>query len=397
VRLSARALLGAGLVAAAFVGLAWLLGLPELTAVALAGFLGLLGAAAWLVAHPSRPELHLLTTPRAVRVGGSATLVVRATNREARRTPPIRVIGSLSTAGEGILAVAPLEPGQSVEARIRLDAPRRGIVAAGPLRVVASDPLGLWASTTTSEASSRLIIHPDVHPVPSIGRGAGPRRALTGPPGPGPAGGAEGDVAGLRPYVRGDDLRLVHWRTSARRGHPHVVQVEPPAAAPTLGVVLHNEAHSCDPDAFERAVQAAASLLAHAGARGHALRLVTSEGADTGRLDADGIDTALDLLAGVHLVTGGDLGRALLAVTSEAPAGDTWGGGAGGDPSVVVCTAAVAPLGRAASQAVRPGGAPPSVLACGAEPPPGTADLLGHWTGEGSLDEALRRAAVVPA
>ena len=93
---------------------------------------------------------------------------------------------------------------------------RRGVLTVGPARVRRTDPLGLYARTTAWTTAGRA-------PGPASDGGAGGRsrsgstQDLDGAPSDQVS---MSDLAfhALREYVRGDDLRHVHWRSSARAG-----------------------------------------------------------------------------------------------------------------------------------------------------------------------------------
>jgi uncharacterized protein (DUF58 family) len=142
----------------------------------------------------------------------------------------------------------------------------------------------------------------------------------------------EDELVGLRPYLRGDDLRLIHWRTSARRLHPHVVQVEPPARSAAVVVLVDTRAEGQEGAEFERAVEAAASIVVHFSRAGHPVRLLTADGWDSGPTQPAAAGDVLDALSAVDRRHGTRLDRALRA----AGASDT--------AAVVLCTAASVPL-----------------------------------------------------
>ncbi|PZF99378.1 DUF58 domain-containing protein, partial [Nonomuraea aridisoli] len=100
----------------------------------------------------------------------------------------------------------------------------------------------------------------------------------------------------LREYVVGDDLRHVHWRSSARTGTLMVRQFVD-AALPTTTVVLDTRGLT------EPAVDAAASVALASARAGYPAAVVTGEGPLTGaRADAE---TILDRLALVRPGTTG--------------------------------------------------------------------------------------------
>jgi uncharacterized protein (DUF58 family) len=109
-------------------------------------------------------------------------------------------------------------PGGHADAPMTWTFPTRGTATLGRIRVGSRFPFGLIFRYRDLEAPAELV----VWPAPEHGR---PPDAIQGgaPSGtPAVARGATGEFAGLRPYVLGDPLRSVHWRTTARLGAPHV-------------------------------------------------------------------------------------------------------------------------------------------------------------------------------
>jgi uncharacterized protein (DUF58 family) len=105
------------------------------------------------------------------------------------------------------------------------------------------------------------------------------------------------DFYALRPYSVGDDLRRVHWRTTARRDELVVRQDQPPwQARSTILLETADDSHS--PDSFEAAVSAAASIATACSGAGHLVRLVTTGGYDSGAIAARAhLDDVLEHLA----------------------------------------------------------------------------------------------------
>ncbi len=82
----------------------------------------------------------------------------------------------------------------------------------------------------------------------------------------------------LREYVVGDDLRHIHWRSSARTGTLMVRQLVD-ASLPQTTVVIDTRRDAYpDPDDFELAVDAAASVAVGAARSGFPVRIVTGDG-----------------------------------------------------------------------------------------------------------------------
>ena len=89
----------------------------------------------------------------------------------------------------------------------------------------------------------------------------------------------------LREYVPGDDLRRIHWRSTARTGELLVKQMVD-TTRPELVVVLDNRAAAVGADDFEEAVDIAASVVAAAEAEDYPDALVLTDGSTD--VDVDG-------------------------------------------------------------------------------------------------------------
>lgn len=100
---------------------------------------------------------------------------------------------------------------------------RRGVITIGPLRSVKVDPFGLYRRERNWTERATLFVHPRTVPV-----GAQATGFLRDIEGVTSHNLTSSDVAfhALREYVPGDDLRTVHWRTTARTGRLMVRQFE---------------------------------------------------------------------------------------------------------------------------------------------------------------------------
>jgi uncharacterized protein (DUF58 family) len=105
----------------------------------------------------------------------------------------------------------------------------------------------------------------------------------------------------MREYVEGDDLRKIHWPSTAKRDRPMIRQEETPWHTRAL-IVLDDRrsAHDGvgDSSSFERAVEASASIadLYHRSAYTYGLLTADNRGIPTGR-GSDHYHRCLDLLA----------------------------------------------------------------------------------------------------
>ncbi len=203
--------------------------------------------------------------------------------------------------------LSPVAPGRSVVLRYRLLGRQRGRFDVGPLHVRLRDPFGIAARRHRFGAVDTVTVYPPVWRLPpglplggSIGAGGEgkPRPLATGE-----------DLANVREYVRGDDLRKVHWRSTAHRAKLMVRQDEAPQN-PRATVVLDTrpDAHHgiAVASSFESAVSAAASATLHVSERGYAATLLTQPVTSTPR--ALPWELVLEQLATVELDRHTDLG-----------------------------------------------------------------------------------------
>ncbi|MEU2245859.1 DUF58 domain-containing protein [Streptomyces sp. NPDC019224] len=215
-----------------------------------------------------------------------------------------------------------VEAGGRREVSYRVRSDLRGRYPLGPLQLRLSDPFGMCELTRSFSAYDTLVVVPRTEPLPPVrlagdasGYGEGRQRSL--------ALAGEDDVI-PRGYRYGDDLRRVHWRSTARYGELMVRREEQPQRARcTVLLDTRRTAYlGTGPDsAFEWAVSGAASALVHMLERGFAVRLLTdvgeampgeSEGGFAGatQATADAAGLMMDTLAVIDHSDGGGLSRA---------------------------------------------------------------------------------------
>lgn len=269
-----------------------ILALPELFVLAGVG-LTLVAVAVAVVIRPLPPvAVERIVHPRRVHLGDPSRVELRVANRSARRLPLVTLYDPVEGTTGAALTVAPMAAGDQRRAGYRLPTRRRGLVRVGPLVAVRQDPFGLAERRVVLAGVLDLTVLPVVEPLGGGAPGAGRDDALTGVARPRPGRTGGDDFASLREYVVGDDLRRIHWASTARTGDLLVRQDDPPWQG-QVTVVLDGRAERIDGPAFETAVSAAASLLNAAAERGERTRLLVTDGFDSGPADAR---TALDLL-----------------------------------------------------------------------------------------------------
>ncbi|EFC80021.1 DUF58 domain-containing protein [Parafrankia sp. EUN1f] len=211
----------------------------------------------------------------------------------------------------------PLPAGSRRTVAVPLPTDRRGVLRIGPVGLVITDPLGLFSRYESLGGQAQLPVHPAAVPLAPL-----PSARSSSPDGLPVDSRVEGGVTfhALREYTPGDDLRHVHWRSSARAGtllvRRHVDPSEPvttvvldirrraytdAAADPGAGGdgTAHGHGQGQGARAFDTAVDAAASVVLASTRSRFPVRLHTTGGL---RLDcrdrrADGT-AALDALAG---------------------------------------------------------------------------------------------------
>jgi uncharacterized protein (DUF58 family) len=172
-----------------------------------------------------------------------------------------------------------IEPQGARELSYRVRSEVRGRFKVGPLSVRLADPFGLVELARSFSVTDTLTVTPPIVPLPperfmGVWTGGGDSRART------VATAGEDDVA-PREYRHGDDLRRVHWRSTARYGELMVRREEQQwQSRGTLFLDTRSMVHVGEGPAssFEQAVSTAASIGVHLGRAGFGLRFVTDVG-----------------------------------------------------------------------------------------------------------------------
>jgi len=145
----------------------------------------------------------------------------------------------------------------SVETPLR----QRGLFDWGPVRVLSSDPFGIFRRTRSFGGAEQLLVFPEVVDLPRFqappanlpGEGRFRRRTHYVTP----------NASGVREYAPGDAFNRIHWATSARTGQLMVKTFElDPASDVWVIVDLESRFHAGDaPHSTEEyAIRAAASV-----------------------------------------------------------------------------------------------------------------------------------------
>jgi uncharacterized protein (DUF58 family) len=297
---------GWALLAAAVVSMATgrVLGLEDVFVIGAGMLLTLAAGAAYVEAVRPRLTATRRVLPARVHAGTSSRVELSLVNQSSRRSPVLAVRDPFDGGTRWArFLVAPLAPGEVGRAAYRLPTDQRGVFDLGPLEVGVSDPFGLIAASVEAAPRTRLTVYPridQVAPPPSSHgddplAGADHPRAFTG--------GGE-DFYALRPYVRGDDLRRVHWPSTAKTDDLMIRQDEMPWQSRST-LLLDNRVSVCPPPALEVIVSAAASIAVVSARHDGLQRLLTANGFDSRSAGGTNhVEMILEHLAGLRSAPG---------------------------------------------------------------------------------------------
>ena len=238
-------------------------------------------------------------TPERASVEMPVTVTLRVTNSGVGSAPLIlledQVAPILRTRAR--FAFGGIEARGQRETTYKLRPARRGRFEVGPSEISFVDPFALARVRSVDGGITPLLVHPRIEPL-ILPRDLGERRSLSVSALRQPTGAQGEDFYTLREYVEGDDLRKIHWASTAKRQRYMIRQEETPWHNRAT-IVLDDRGLSYDGAAFERAVEAVASLVDLYHRSGYTYRLAgahdpgfaSSRGADHRRRCLDHLAT----------------------------------------------------------------------------------------------------------
>lgn len=253
--------------------------------------------------RPSRVAVARSLTPPQVPAGEPARVDLEIVNRGTRRSPVMRLHDAVTGTRGVKLAVAPIAGrGARVHGAYRLPTSRRGVLDLGPIEITDTDGLGLARRRHRLDTRVRLVVHPPIEPLPPVRVPAGDD-PLLGEELRQSLGMSDEEFDGLREYVPGDDLRKIHWPSSARHDEFQVRQFRPPRHG-RLSIVIDTRPPGDTVAAFDRTTSIAGSIAASVLDAGDATRIETTDGRTTPLVSGRSqLDSLLEFLA---LLEGGD-------------------------------------------------------------------------------------------
>jgi len=315
---------GWGVLAGGFVLLAAgrIVGGLEFVIPGAAAVLAVAGAVILRRLRPSRIAIAKQLTPPRVPAGEPARVDIEITNRSTQKSPVLRLHDAVSGTRGVHLSIAALPGHGTAHGAYRLPTTRRGILELGPTRIDDVDPMGLARQSHHLDSTVRLIVHPIIEAIP-VRRVPSGDDPLLGEELRQSLGLSDEEFDGLRPYAPGDDLRRIHWPSSARQGELQVRQFRPPRHG-RLTVAIDTRPPGDGVDALDITTSIAASITASVLAAGDATRVETTDGRATPLVHGNAqLDHILEFLAllqngspAIHPAVPTDAGT-VVAVTTD--------------------------------------------------------------------------------
>jgi uncharacterized protein (DUF58 family) len=281
------------------------------------------------VARPSRLVIDREIQPPRVPKGSPAIAFLTFANR-GRRTVPVSVATQPFGAQRVRTVIPKLRGGERGTRAYRLPTTRRGIFDVAPVEVTRRDSFELFRLSRKHARTERIWVYPRVLAFRRLPTGQ--TRHLEGPSSDTSP---QGNITfhRLREYVAGDDLRLVHWRSSARAGHL-LVKHNVDTSQPYTVVILDQRPSLYTEESFEQAIDVAASILVACAANKAPVELRLTDGTVVGGPRIREVTPLIDHLTGVNADPAGSLqaqlltlrrmrgGTSLVLVTGELELGD---------------------------------------------------------------------------
>jgi uncharacterized protein (DUF58 family) len=270
-------------------------------------------------------EVTRTVSPERARAGQPVNVVLRFVNRGRGSAPLMLLEDRLpkGVSGRARFTLNGVESEGKREVSYQVVAHGRGLYEIGPLSARLVDPFSLAQTRARVAPGSSLMVHPKIEKL-GLPHDQGEKRntqssALR------QLSGARGDeFYTLREYEQGDDLRKVHWASTAKRGRFMIRQEETPwHTRATVVIDDRRAAHDRfgESSSFERSIEAAASILNLYQGAGYAFRLIGVHSAplNSGRGTAQ-MHRCLDHLATLRTRGDGEDESLLLQRLSEIEA-----------------------------------------------------------------------------
>jgi uncharacterized protein (DUF58 family) len=266
------------------------------------------------------PQVAILRRISPIQVHDGDRAIVEVTLQSPRRIYQVAVEDTVHGLGSAHFIADRGEPGQPMVARYEILCRPRGIYTVGPADVRVRDPLGFTESGGAAGTANRLVVYPAVEDLVGVPSGRGHDPTVNTAKAAFSHTGGE-DFFTLREYEHGDDLRKVHWPSSAKRDALMIKQLEMPWQSRALIALDPRRAGHANPESFEHAVRGAASVLRHFFRSGYTPTLWTGVGNGTVVGSAESYALAMEELASIEPLESTNLGSAVARLRRTGIAG----------------------------------------------------------------------------
>lgn len=253
------ALSGAGL---ALILLWYALGEAELLLAGIIFITAQLLAVGYVRSRRPRIEVSRRLGSSTVHDGDTTTVTLILDNPGRSPVSYLTIEDEVNRLGVATFEVARMRRRSSTTATYRVSCRPRGVYRVGPTRLRSSDPLGLAETSEVLGPVDRIVVYPRVERLSGfpVVRGQDPAMQASRPEHSRRGG---EDFYTLREYQRGDDLRRVHWPSSAKTDALMIRQMETPWQSRALVLLDVRSSRYERQEAFERAVSGAATIVTH--------------------------------------------------------------------------------------------------------------------------------------
>ncbi|NMM93777.1 DUF58 domain-containing protein [Bifidobacterium oedipodis] len=300
------------------------LGWQEILACGLTALLMLLTGVALAMGN-TKFDASMALSDHHLAIGDTLSITVTFTNAGKRSTTKAQANLCLGT-DTTTFVIPRMQSVQQHQTTVFWNAKHRTVLAVGPLLACKADPLGLIRRNTTLVKATTVCVHPEILMLDTfdIGtirdlEGLASKRIVDD----------DLEFHGLREYAHGDDIRNIHWLSSAKHSTPMLRQFEATNRADIV-IGLNTDAQGyATAEEFELAVSifasigvscisASQSLIAYAGA----LRLNTCATVDF--LDAtSGIAMSQESSISTYIATMTQHGNDVSAMLTVIGSGET--------------------------------------------------------------------------
>lgn len=212
--------------------LAWLILMPTplaMTGLVTLGSLLLIGYG-WTRSLAKRVTAQRVLRYSAVQVGDELEELVALENRSVLPVIWAEFVDRSTAPGYSISGVRVVDSRKAGQWRLHTSCSQRGVYALGPWDVRLGDPFGIFEARQAYRQQTEIVVYPPLAALPpeiaQQRRAIGDRAPLRQP-----VSAETINAMSTRPYVMGDALHRVHWRTSAKHDDLFVKVFEPEASS----------------------------------------------------------------------------------------------------------------------------------------------------------------------